>query len=120
SGSTGPATSARYSGLVYRLAAGGLGGEESVEDAVELLWPLGLRRVAGAFDHGETRALDERVRARGVSNWKERIVGPPDQLDRECQRVQPLGQVVVTAEQGSRRHEGANRREIRARITLGC
>jgi hypothetical protein len=32
----------------------GLGGEEAVEDAVELLWPLSLGGMPGAFDHGQS------------------------------------------------------------------
>src|ERR1700737_172502 len=99
--------------------AGTLFPEESIEDAVELLWPFGLWRVACAFDHGEPRALDQRVCACGVGDGKERIVSSPYQLDGNLELVQSLGQVVVAAHDGARRQQRADRGEVRAGVAVG-
>src|SRR5690349_16713807 len=64
-GSSGRATRSLYSGLRYRLRSAGSGVEESMEDSVELLRMLRLRRVTRAVDHGERRLPDQRLRAFG-------------------------------------------------------
>src|SRR5882762_935620 len=118
SGSSGPATSSRYSGLVYRFRSLLSGIEEGVEDAVELLWPFGLGGVSGAFDHRKPRSLDQRVCACSVCNRKQRVVGTPDELNRELQLVQPGRHVVLPAEHSFGRDQRADRSEIRIVIAL--
>jgi hypothetical protein len=53
-----------------------------VEDAVELLRALGLRRVTGALDHRQPAIRDQPMRTQGVRDRKQGIVRPPDQLHR--------------------------------------
>jgi len=74
-----------------------LAAEESMEDAVEFLRPLSLRCVTRAVDHGKLRTLDQRVRAFGMRQRKQRIVGAPDQLDGNLELVQSPRHVMVTA-----------------------
>src|SRR5882762_5124327 len=119
SGSSGPATSSRYSGLVYRFRSLLSGVEEGVEDAVELLWPFGLGGMSGALDHGQPRPLDQRVRPRGMCNRKERVVGTPYELNRELQLIQPRRHVVLAAEHRFGRDQRTNRGEVSVVITLG-
>src|SRR5690348_12069351 len=80
SGSSGASTIARYSGLVYWRGSrgGGLSVEEAEESSVELFGALGLRRVAGPFDHGQPAVWNRCVRAGRVGNREQRVVGAPD------------------------------------------
>src|SRR6266545_2000932 len=89
-----------------------------MEDAVELLRPLRLRRVSGAPDDRQRRAADQGLRALGVRKRKERVVRAPDQLDGDLQLVQAAGHVVVPAEKRARVDKRANRREICAAVAI--
>src|SRR5947209_12984164 len=88
SGSSGASTSARYSGLVYWRGSGGSGIEEAEERAIELVGALGLGRVAGPFDDGQPAVGNRGVRAGGVRDRKQRVVGAPDDLHRQLQLTQ--------------------------------
>src|SRR5438094_1404025 len=113
SGSRGASTSARYSGLVYWRGSGGSGIEEAEERAVELVGALGLGRVAGTFDDGQPAVGNRGVRARGVGDRKQRVVGAPDDLYRHLQLAQTRGHVVLAAEQRPRMHKRSDGGQVR-------
>src|SRR5207247_10835288 len=91
-----------------------------MEDAVELLRPLSLRCVTRAVDHGELRTLDQRVRAFGMRQRKQRIVGAPDQLDRDLEVVQSRRHVVVTGQERTGVGAGPERRAAGGVTAIWC
>src|SRR5436309_14449622 len=83
-----------------------------MEDAVEVFRSLSLGCMTRAVDDGELRTLDQRLRAFGMRQRKQRIVGAPDQLNRDLDLVQPTRHVVMPAEQGPWFDERAHGREV--------
>src|SRR2546423_9575620 len=94
-GSSGSSAAARYSFPWYtssnrrRPSLGGTGEassgvEEPRDDLVELIGSLRLRRVPGALDDRQGGAGNVPVRAPGRRDREQRIVGFPDQQEREA------------------------------------
>src|SRR5438093_4996231 len=119
SGSIGASTSARYSGPVYCRGGSPLGGEEIVEDAVELLGTLRLRSVAGALQHCQPRPRDQRVGPGRMCDWEQRIVGAPDDLHRRLQLAQAPRHVVIGGQERLGGNQRADRGKVRVRIAVG-
>src|SRR5438093_2368933 len=119
SGSSGTSTSHLYSWIRYRVRSCAPSVEEVVEDAVDILWTLGLGRVAGARDDGQGCPVDQALRPLRVGQRKQRVARAPDELDRDLELVQAPGHIVLASEQSARIDERAHRREVGAAVAVG-
>src|SRR6202022_623564 len=90
---------------------------EGPKDPVEVIWPLSLRSVTGPLDNGKARAREIAMRTGGVLQWKERVVGTPDQKDRQSGPAEP-GHQLLTGRQRTRTCQRAHGGQVGLVIAL--